>query len=194
MKSQIATSNGGRGGTRYPPWTFTEHGIVMVATVLNTETAIKASRLIVEVFIAQRHRMQQGDGLVLPVESHRDHTDRASKIQQIIDHVLDSIIDPGRQATVQQEAQEIIGESLQYIKDHLQKQGYQNHELAARASKYLAEAEKARADAAKTRTETESLEFTVLMKKLRLVLEAQRLIDTGNDQQFLKLLAELTPE
>lgn len=195
LRSQFATSNNGRGGARYLPWAFTEHGIVMAATVLNTDTAIKASRLIVEVFIAQRHHAQQGSGLALPIEplAINQNANLASRIQLVLDHLLDSMIDSKRHSTVREEAQQVMSESLQSIKDHLQKQCYQNHELAAKASKCLAEAELARAGAAKTRAETNALELATLMKKLRLVLEAQRLLTTGNDQQFLKRLQELMP-
>src|SRR5262249_33671496 len=43
LRSQIATSNGGRGGRRYRPFVFTEHGAVMAASVPNTPTAVAVS-------------------------------------------------------------------------------------------------------------------------------------------------------
>ena len=44
LRFQIGTSNKkGRGGRRYPPYAFTEHGAVMLASVLNSPIAIKAS-------------------------------------------------------------------------------------------------------------------------------------------------------
>ena len=36
LRSQIATSNRGRGGRRYLPYVFTEHGAIMAATILNS--------------------------------------------------------------------------------------------------------------------------------------------------------------
>ena len=36
LRLQIATSNGGHGGRRYPPFVFTEHGALMAASVLNS--------------------------------------------------------------------------------------------------------------------------------------------------------------
>ena len=39
LRSQIATSNAGRGGRRYLPHAFTEHGALMLANVLNSERA-----------------------------------------------------------------------------------------------------------------------------------------------------------
>ena len=40
LRSQNATSKAGRGGRRYPPWVFTEHGVVMAATVLDSDKAV----------------------------------------------------------------------------------------------------------------------------------------------------------
>lgn len=51
LRSQIATSKGGR---RYLPYVFTEHGAVMVASVLNSTIAIDASILLVRTFIKMR--------------------------------------------------------------------------------------------------------------------------------------------
>src|SRR6266550_7382833 len=43
LRSQNATSKPGRGGRRYLPYVFTEHGCVMAANVLNSPVAIRAS-------------------------------------------------------------------------------------------------------------------------------------------------------
>src|SRR5438128_5097682 len=37
LRLQIATSKEGRGGRRYLPYAFTEHGAIMAATVLNSK-------------------------------------------------------------------------------------------------------------------------------------------------------------
>src|SRR4051812_8921903 len=49
--SQIATSKRTRGGRRKPPVVFTEHGAIMLATVLNSKTAIAASVQVVRAFV-----------------------------------------------------------------------------------------------------------------------------------------------
>ena len=54
LRSQIATSSGRHGGRRYPPYAFTEHGAIMVASVLNTKMAIEASIFVVRTFIKLR--------------------------------------------------------------------------------------------------------------------------------------------
>ncbi|MDQ2919279.1 MAG: ORF6N domain-containing protein [Verrucomicrobiota bacterium] len=52
LRSQIATSS--FGGRRYLPWAFTEHGAIMLASVLNSPVAIAASLRIVRAFVRLR--------------------------------------------------------------------------------------------------------------------------------------------
>jgi hypothetical protein len=52
--SQIATSKKGRGGRRKLPWVFTEHGAIMLASVLNSPVAIQASVRVVRAFVGLR--------------------------------------------------------------------------------------------------------------------------------------------
>ena len=54
LRSQFATSNRGRGGRRYRPYVFTEHGAVMLASVLNSPAAIESSIQVVRAFIRLR--------------------------------------------------------------------------------------------------------------------------------------------
>lgn len=54
LKSQIATSKKGRGGRRTRPYAFTEHGVLMLANVLNSPTAVQASIQVVRAFVRLR--------------------------------------------------------------------------------------------------------------------------------------------
>lgn len=54
LRSQFATSKPGRGGRRYATYAFTEHGAIMAATVLNSETAVEMSVAIVRAFVQLR--------------------------------------------------------------------------------------------------------------------------------------------
>jgi len=54
LRSQIAISNEGRGGRRTPPLAFTEHGALMLASVLNSPTAVQASIHVVRAFVRLR--------------------------------------------------------------------------------------------------------------------------------------------
>jgi hypothetical protein len=54
LKSQSVTSSSGHGGRRKPPWVFTEHGTIMVASVLNSPRAIEMSVFVVRAFVRLR--------------------------------------------------------------------------------------------------------------------------------------------
>lgn len=54
LRSQFATSNGTRGGRRYRPYAFTEHGAIMLASVLSSQIAVQASIRVVRGFIRLR--------------------------------------------------------------------------------------------------------------------------------------------
>jgi hypothetical protein len=57
LRSQIATSNAppqGRGGRRYLPYAFTEHGAIMAATILNSPRAVEMSVYVVRAFVQLR--------------------------------------------------------------------------------------------------------------------------------------------
>jgi hypothetical protein len=54
LRSQIVTSKPGRGGRRYLPWAFTEHGAIMAATVLNSPRAVEMSVFVVRAFVRLR--------------------------------------------------------------------------------------------------------------------------------------------
>jgi hypothetical protein len=57
LRSQFATSNDqspGRGGRRYAPRVFTEHGALMAATILNSPRAVEISIYVVRAFVRLR--------------------------------------------------------------------------------------------------------------------------------------------
>jgi hypothetical protein len=58
LRSQSATSKApskdGRGGARYRPFAFTEHGAIMAATILNSPRAVEMSLYVVRAFVQLR--------------------------------------------------------------------------------------------------------------------------------------------
>ena len=54
LRSQNATANPNIVKVRYLPYAFTEHGVTMLASVINSDKAIQISIKIVETFIALR--------------------------------------------------------------------------------------------------------------------------------------------
>ena len=57
LRSQIVTSRFSDkwGGNRRPPYAFTEIGVAMLSSVLRSEVAIQANRMIMKAFVAYRH-------------------------------------------------------------------------------------------------------------------------------------------
>ncbi|MCX5900526.1 MAG: ORF6N domain-containing protein, partial [Proteobacteria bacterium] len=54
LTSQIAISNNGRGGRRSLPYAFTEQGVAMLSSVLNSDRAIQVNIQIIRTFIKLR--------------------------------------------------------------------------------------------------------------------------------------------
>ena len=55
LRSQIATSKEGKGGRRYLPYVFSEQGVAMLSSVLNSEVAIQMNIKIIDTFVNMRH-------------------------------------------------------------------------------------------------------------------------------------------
>ncbi len=54
LRSQSVTSNSGRGGSRYLPYVFTEHGVAMLSSVLKSKRAVQMNILIIRAFVRLR--------------------------------------------------------------------------------------------------------------------------------------------
>jgi ORF6N domain len=54
LRSQIVTSKPGKGGRRYRPRVFTEHGVAMLASVLRSPMAVKVNIEIIRAFVKMR--------------------------------------------------------------------------------------------------------------------------------------------
>ena len=63
LRSQIAISNTGRGGRRYLPYAFTEQGVAMLSTVLNSEQAIEVNIAIMRTFVRLRQMLETNEEL-----------------------------------------------------------------------------------------------------------------------------------
>ena len=62
LRFQIGTSNEGKGGRRYMPYVFTEHGVLMLSSVLNSKKAISVNIEIMVTFIKLRHYVLSQSG------------------------------------------------------------------------------------------------------------------------------------
>ena len=68
-RSQFATSNPtDKMGLRHAPFCFSEYGILMLSSVLNSERAIQVSIQIIEMFVKMRKMLQDNSDLFLRME------------------------------------------------------------------------------------------------------------------------------
>ncbi len=88
LRSQFATSNRGRGGRRFRPYAFTEHGAAMAATVLNSKKAVDMGIFVVRAFVRMRAMLADNGKIASKIEEleHRLGT-HDNTIQAIIDAI-----------------------------------------------------------------------------------------------------------
>ncbi len=65
---QIGISNRGRGGRRFAPFAFTQEGIAMLSSVLNSERAIQVNIAIMRAFVKLRHAVLAHQAIARRVE------------------------------------------------------------------------------------------------------------------------------
>lgn len=58
LKSQSVISKPGRGGRRHPPYAFTEQGVAMLSSVLNSERAVDVNIAIMRAFVKLREALE----------------------------------------------------------------------------------------------------------------------------------------
>jgi len=63
LRSQFATSSSTHGGRRSLPYVFTEHGVAMLSSVLNSERAIEVNITIMRAFIRLRQMLDSNEEL-----------------------------------------------------------------------------------------------------------------------------------
>jgi phage regulator Rha-like protein len=88
LRSQIVTSKEGRGGRRYAPYAFTEHGAIMAATVLNSERAVQMSVFVVRAFVRLREMLATNRRLAGKMDELENRLDtHDSVIQELIENI-----------------------------------------------------------------------------------------------------------
>ena len=87
------TSNKGRGGRRYLPYAFTEHGAIMAANILNSPQAVQMSVFVVRAFIAMRAALTDTRELARKLASlEKELTSRLDTHESAIVDVLQRVM------------------------------------------------------------------------------------------------------
>lgn len=97
LRSQIVTSNtaGGRGGARYLPHAFTEHGAIMAATILNSPRAVEVSVFVVRAFVKMRQLVAGDKQIVAKLEELEQRVgEHDSAIRQLVGAIKQLMMPP----------------------------------------------------------------------------------------------------
>ena len=87
-RSQFATSNREVMGLRVAPFVFTEHGVLMLSSVLNSNEAIKVNIHIVRIYTRMKELLLTHKDLIAEMENIRRKVDgQDEKIEQIFSYL-----------------------------------------------------------------------------------------------------------
>ena len=100
LRSQIATTK--REGTRYAPMVFTEQGVAMLSSVLNSETAIRVNIEIIRAFVKYRGLLRETGGLQAEIKTLDE------KINKVFKYLLERI-DALHQSKKDEKPRKMIG-------------------------------------------------------------------------------------
>jgi hypothetical protein len=117
LRSQFATSSWG--GTRYAPMAFTEHGVLMISSVLKSDKAIQINIQIVRAFTKLRHLILDNVELRREIENLRADTDGKFRI---IFETLDQLL------TVESKTRKKIGFTVKEKKARYGKHGNRHND------------------------------------------------------------------
>jgi phage regulator Rha-like protein len=88
LRFQFETSKPSKGGRRYAPYAFTEHGIVMLSSVLRSKRAVQMNILIVRAFVKLREMLASHKDLARGLEDlRRKQEEQGEQITAIIETI-----------------------------------------------------------------------------------------------------------
>ena len=94
LRSQIVTLEKGKGKHRkYLPLAFTEHGVLMLSSILNSKQAIAVNIQIMRIFTRIRQMLMDNTELRLEIEKIRKKIDNHDKNMEIVFQYLDELLE-----------------------------------------------------------------------------------------------------
>lgn len=92
LRSQFATLRHGE-HTKYLPYAFTEHGVLMLSNVIKSQNAISVSIQIIDVFVKLRKAVTDNTELRLIIEELRKKTENNTKNIEVVFQYFDELLD-----------------------------------------------------------------------------------------------------
>ena len=90
-RSQIATSNSDKMGLRYAPMAFTEHGVLMLSSVLNSDKAIQTNIQIMRIFTKVRQMLLETTEIRLDIAQIQKKLENHDKNIELVFSYLDEM-------------------------------------------------------------------------------------------------------
>ncbi|MEW6744207.1 MAG: ORF6N domain-containing protein [Planctomycetota bacterium] len=91
-RSQVATGSQKHRDPRHRPYAFTEHGAVMLASVLNTAVAVEASLLVVRALVKLRQiislHTELSRRLTLPEHKYAGHDEKLREVLDLLRQLM----------------------------------------------------------------------------------------------------------
>lgn len=94
LRFQIGTSNAGRGGRRYLPYAFTEQGVAMLSSVLNSKRAAHVNIVIMRAFVKLREVMATHKDLAFKIDALERKYDEHDEDIQVIFKAIRQLLEP----------------------------------------------------------------------------------------------------
>lgn len=91
LRSQFATSKIGKGGRRYMPFVFTEHGVLMLSSVLSSKQAIQVNIQIVRVFTKLRALLGEHADLKVEISDIKKQLQNHDKNIELVFSYIDEL-------------------------------------------------------------------------------------------------------
>jgi hypothetical protein len=91
-RSQFVTSNSDKMGLRYMPFAFTEQGVAMLSSVLNSERAIQMNIQIIRIFTKMKEMALTHSDILLKLESLEKQGSKHSQEIQAIFKALKQLV------------------------------------------------------------------------------------------------------
>jgi phage regulator Rha-like protein len=91
LRCQFGTSNTSRGGRRYLPMVFTEHGVAMLASVLNSDRAVKMSIQVIRAFVKLREILATYKDLNVRVARMEETQQRHDSVISVLDDEISDL-------------------------------------------------------------------------------------------------------
>jgi hypothetical protein len=198
LKQQFSETGRAWGKSPYAPMVFTEHGVVMAGTVLSTDAAAEATRVIVRVFVqARRELAQRPPGRNRPVSFRPGELvplgpdgqlDFSARLGGLFDQILEALTRDEIADQFQAEVVNVAQHAVDHVRERLKSVKIRNQQTLAEIRKLLAEADAVQSQSESRRARMAHVHLALQAKRLRLAAIAQRFLETGNLDELIAVL------